>query len=88
MSSVRGEEEIGARIKGESLTSFRKYRLTSSSEELQKEISGLQEKLKEKNLSCAAVNEIANIIETKKSELKSIRDNRHMDFRYVKTDDE
>jgi hypothetical protein len=73
---------------GESLTSPSKYRWTTRSEELQKEISSLQDKLKEKNLSCAAVNEIANIIETKKSELKSIRNNRHMDLRYITTDDE
>jgi hypothetical protein len=73
---------------GESLTSFPKYRWTTRSEELQKEISSLQDKLKQENLSCAAVNEIANIIETKKSELKNIRNNRHMDLRYITTDDE
>ena len=66
----------------------RKYRWTSRSEELQKEISRLQDELKEKNLSCAAINEIANIIETKKSELKNIRDNRLMDLKYMTKDDE
>lgn len=64
-----------------------RYHWTSRSEELQKEISRLQDKLKEKNLSCAAINEIANVIETKKSELKNIRDNRHMDVRYITTDE-
>jgi hypothetical protein len=66
----------------------RKYRWTSRSEELRREISRLQDKLEEKNLSCAAINEIANIIETKKSELKNIRDNRLMDLKYITTDDE
>jgi len=65
-----------------------KYRWTSRSEELKKEISSLQDKLKEKDLSCAAINEIANIIESKKSKLKSIRDNRLMDPKYITTDDE
>jgi len=66
----------------------RKYRWTSRSEELRREISRLQDKLKEKDLSCAAVSEIANIIETKKSELKNIRDNPLMDLKYITTDDE
>jgi len=65
-----------------------KYHWTSRSAELQKEISRLQDKLKETNLSCAAINEIANIIETKKSELKNIRDNQIMDLKYITTDDE
>jgi len=73
---------------GESLTSFPKYRWTSRSEELQKEISRLQDKLEKEDLSCAAINEIAKIIETKKSELKNIRDNPIMDLRYITTDDE
>jgi hypothetical protein len=71
----------------ESLMSSPKYRWTSRSEELQKEISTLQDKLKEKDFSCAAINEIANIIETKKSELKNIRDNPLMDLKYITTDD-
>jgi len=62
--------------------------LTSRREELQKEISKLQDKLEKENLSCAAVNAIANIIETKKSELKNIRDNRLMDLTYMTKDDE
>ena len=72
----------------ESLMPPPRYHWTSRSEELQKEISRLQDKLKEKNLSCAAINEIANIIETKKSELKNIRDNPLMDLKYITTDEE
>jgi hypothetical protein len=68
--------------------SYPKYRWTSRSKELENDIARLQSKLEKENLTSTAINEISDIIESKKSDLKNIRENRYKDIPYMTTEDE